>query len=146
MPPSVRGRTRREIAKRDEIIFRRRTTVLGALVVAAFAAACGTTDAGISSKVKTNLTADEKIRAARIDVGVQKQVVTLSGTVDTSAIKERAVAVARGTDGVANVVDQIAVKEQRFGPGHGGEMMGTGMREGMDHAKGMDHPKEGRRE
>ena len=73
---------------------------------------------------------------------MQKKVVTLSGTVDTPAVKERAVAVARGTDGVADVVDQITVKQQAsgHGPGPGHEMMGKGMMEGKDH------PKEGKRE
>ena len=129
-------------------MFQRRSTLLAALAVAAVAAACGPTDADIGTKVKAKLAADETVKAAQIDVGVQKQVVTLSGTVDTAAVKERAVAVARGADGVANVIDQMTIKPQASGPGpgHGGEMMGKGMKEGMDHAKGMDHIKEGTRE
>ncbi len=123
-------------------MYQRRSAFLGVLAVAVIAVGCGPTDAGIGTKVKTNLAADETVKAAQIDVGVQKKVVTLSGTVDTPAVKERAVAVARGTDGVANVVDQINIKQQGFGhgPGHGGEMMEKGMKEGMDH------PKEGKRE
>ena len=115
---------------------------LGVLAAAAIAAGCGPTDAGIATKVKTNLTADETVKAAQIDVGVQKKVVTPSGTVDTPAVKERAFAVARGTDGVADVVDRITVTQQAsgHGPGHGGQMMERGMKEGMDHAK------EGKRE
>ena len=114
-----------------------RSAFFGVLVVAAIAAGCGPTDAGIDTKVKTNLTADEAVKAAQINVGVQKKIVTLSGTVDTPAVKERAVALARGTDGVADVVDQITVKQQvsGHGPGPGHEMMGKGMTEGMDHAK-----------
>ena len=115
--------------------------------VAVFTAGCGPTDDGIGTKVKSNLTADATVKAAQIDVGVQKKVVTLSGTVDTSAVKERAVVVARGTDGVANVVDQMTIKPQAAGPGpgHAGGMMDKGMKEGMDH-KGMDHSKDGKRE
>ena len=115
-----------------------RSVFFGVLVVAAITAGCGPTDAGIGTKVKTNLTADETVKAAQINVGVQKKIVTLSGTVDTPAVKERAVEVARRTDGVADVVDQITIKEQGFGPGfgHGGEMMGKGMTEGKDHAMG----------
>lgn len=110
--------------------------VLAAIVV--FTAGCGPTDDGIGTKVKTNLTADEAVKAAQIDVGVQKKVVTLSGTVDTPAVRERAVALARGTDGVADVVDRIAVTQQAsgHGPGHGGEMIGKGMTEGKDHPMG----------
>jgi hyperosmotically inducible protein len=119
-----------------------RSALLGVLAAAAIAAGCGPTDAGIDTKVRTNLTVDETVKAAQIDVGVQKKVVTLSGTVDTPAVKERAVTLARGTDGVADVVDKITVKEQRSGPGHahGGEMMEKGMMEGKDH------PMEGKRE
>ena len=119
-------------------MYRKHNAYLGVLiVVAVVTAGCGPTDDGIGTKVKTNLTADETVKAAQIDVGVQKKVVTLSGTVDTSAVKERAVVVARGTDGVANVVDQITVKQQvsGHGPGPGHEMMRKGMKDGMDHAK-----------
>ena len=122
---------------------------LGVLAaVAVITAGCGPTDDGIGTKVRTNLTADATVKAAPIDVGVQKKVVTLSGTVDTAAVKERAVVVARGTDGVANVVDQMTIKQQAAGPGpgHAGGMMEKGMKEGMDHSKGMDHTKEGKRE
>lgn len=72
---------------------------------------------------------------------MQKKVVTLSGTVDSPVVKERAVAVARQTDGVADVVDQLTIKEQGSGPGFGHEMMEKGMK--MD---GKDHPKEGKRD
>ena len=110
---------------------------LGALVVAASAVACSPTDADTSTKVKANLTADETVKAARIDVAVQKKVVTLSGGVDSSAVKERAVDVARKTDGVKEVVDQLTVNERAFGPGVGREMMGKerGMHDGKESPK-----------
>lgn len=112
----------------------RHNAFLGALVVAASAVACAPTDADTSTKVKANLTADETVKAARIDVAVQKKVVTLSGAVDTSAVKERAVEVARKTDGVNEVVDQITLNERTFGPGVGREMMGRerGMHDGKE--------------
>lgn len=123
-------------------MYQRPRAFLGVLAVAVITVACGPTDTGIGTKVKTNLTADETVKAAQIDVGVQKKVVTLSGTVDTPAIKERAIAVARRTDGVADVIDQITVKDQGSGPGlgHGPGMMGRGTTDGKDH------PREGRRE
>ena len=133
------GQNMARLAKGDEIMHQRRSAFLGVLVVAAITVGCGPTDDGIGTKVKTNLTADETVKAAQIDVGVQKKVVTLSGTVETPAVKERAVAVARKTDGVADVIDQITIKQQGFGPGpgHGGEMMGRGMTEGKDrHGEG----------
>ena len=115
---------------------------LGALAVAASAVACSPTDADTSTKVKANLTADETVKAARIDVAVQKNVVTLSGGVDTPAVKERAVQVARKTNGVNEVVDQITINERTFGPGVGREMMGRerGMHEGKETPKEATRP------
>lgn len=103
---------------------------LGALAAAVAAVACAPTDADTTAKVKSNLTADTTVKAASIDVSVQKKIVTLTGTVDTAAIKEQAVVVARKTDGVGEVVDQIVVKEQGLGAGQGREMMGKGMGSG----------------
>lgn len=104
--------------------------LLGALTVAGIAVACAPSDADTGAKVKSNLTADTTVKTAAIDVDVQKKIVTLTGTVDTVAIKEQAVVVARKTDGVGDVVDQIVVKEQGSGPGHGREMMGKGVGSG----------------
>lgn len=133
-----------KLAKGNEIMHQRRIAYLSVLASAVVAVACGPNDAGIGTEVKSNLTSDQTVKAAQIDVGVQKRVVTLSGTVDTPGVKERAIAVARGTDGVADVVDQITVKEQGWGPGlghgHGREMMEKGMTEGKGH------PVEGKRE
>ncbi len=112
---------------------RRTITLLGVLGVAVLVAACGPTDTAIGAKVKANLASDETVKAAPIDVGVDKKVVTLSGTVDTLAVKDRATTVARGTDGVASVVDHLTTKERDPGPGHGREMMEKGMMEGKDH-------------
>lgn len=90
--------------------------ILGALALAVGAAACTPNEADTASKVKANLGADSTVNSASIDVGVQKKTVTLTGTVDTAAIKEQAVVVARKTDGVGDVVDQIVVKAK--GSGH----------------------------
>lgn len=55
----------------------------------------------------------------------------------TADRRTRAVTVARKTDGVAEVVDQLVVKEQGFDPGHGREMMGReiGSRESKEPSK-----------
>lgn len=127
-------------------------TLLSVLGAAVISAACGSTDASISTKVKTNLTADDTVKTAQIDVGVQKKVVTLSGAVDTQAVKDQAVAVARRTDGVADVVDQTTIKEQSSSPdlgaGHGGDMMDRGMKMGEKGMKMGDkeHTKDGKHE
>jgi hyperosmotically inducible protein len=72
-------------------------------------AAEATGDAGITAKVKTKFLADTAISGLKIDVDTKDNVVTLSGTVPTAAEKRRAVEVARGTDGVKSVVDQLKV-------------------------------------
>jgi osmotically-inducible protein OsmY len=79
------------------------------LAVALFAVACGNTDAGITTAVKSKLAADDVVEANDINVDTQNKVVTLTGTVDTAAAKARAVEVTRATDGVANVVDNLRV-------------------------------------
>jgi hypothetical protein len=116
-------------------MYKKLATILGAFTLAVVSVACGPTDSGISTKVKANLTSDATLKAAKIDVGVKDKVVTLSGTVDTSSGKEHAAAVARGTEGVTDVVDQVVVSGQDAGPGHGREMMEKGMAEGKDRAE-----------
>jgi hypothetical protein len=110
-------------------------TRINVLALSIIIVACSQTDSGVSSKVKTNLTADETVKAAQITVGVQDKIVTLSGVVDTQAVKERAVAVARATNGVSDVVDQITIQGKGYGHGseHGSEMMDRGHKESGDH-------------
>jgi hyperosmotically inducible protein len=73
--------------------------------------ACGSTDAGITSKVKAKLVADDVVKAAQIDVTTNHGVVTLTGNVDSDVAKTRALDLARETKGVVRVVDMIAAKE-----------------------------------
>ncbi len=89
---------------------KRITTLLAILAAVAFAIACAQTDAGITGKVKSKLAADDTVKAYQIDVDTKNKVVTLSGNVDSPAAKDQAVALARGTEGVADVVDNITVK------------------------------------
>ena len=80
-----------------------------AIAIAALSIACAETDPGITTAVKTKLAADDVVKAYRIDVDTKNHVVTLSGAVDTPVARERAVQIARGTDGVTNVVDNLTV-------------------------------------
>jgi hypothetical protein len=73
--------------------------------------ACGQTDAGITSNVKTKLAADEMVKAYQVDVDTQNRVVTLTGSVETPVAKERAITIARDTEGVRDVIDQLQVSE-----------------------------------
>lgn len=90
-------------------MMKRITTLLGILVAVAFAVACAQTDAGITTKVKSKLAADDTVKAYQIDVDTKDKVVTLSGNVDSQAAKDQAVNLARSTEGVADVVDNITL-------------------------------------
>jgi hyperosmotically inducible protein len=76
---------------------------------ALFIVGCAQSDVGITTSVKTQLAADELVRAREINVDTQDSVVTLTGVVQTAAEETKALEIARNTDGVANVVDSIAV-------------------------------------
>ena len=76
-----------------------------------FTVACAQTDAGITSAVKSKLAADDTVKAYQVDVDTDNYVVTLSGDVNTSVAKERAIELARATDGVRDVIDQLRVTE-----------------------------------
>ena len=73
--------------------------------------ACAQTDPGITTAVKTKLAADDTVKAYQINVDTSSGVVTLTGIVEVPAAKEQAVLIARGTDGVKDVVDRITVNQ-----------------------------------
>jgi len=75
----------------------------------AAAAACAASDPGITTAVKSKLAADDTVKAYQIDVDTQGGVVTLTGTVPTAAARDRAVQLARETDGVTRVEDRLTV-------------------------------------
>ena len=80
------------------------------LSVAILAAACAPADPVVTASVKTRLAADDLVKARQIEVTTEDNVVTLTGIVDSQEEKDRAVSVARGTAGVADVEDRIAVR------------------------------------
>ena len=68
------------------------------------------TDGWITTKVTAKF-ADEKIlKDSKINVDTSNRVVTLKGAVPSAAAKSRAATIARGTEGVVSVVDQLTVK------------------------------------
>ena len=67
-------------------------------------------DSYLTTAVKTKLTANEGLKAFDIKVITENQVVTLKGTVPTSALRDQAVTVAKSVGGVKGVVDDIEVK------------------------------------
>ena len=80
---------------------------LGGLIT--IAVACSASDPGITTAVKSKLAADDTVKAYQIDVDTAGGVVTLSGAVETQAAKDRAVQLARETDGVSRVDDRLTV-------------------------------------
>lgn len=76
---------------------------------ALLAVACAQTDAGVTTSIKTQLAADETVKARQIDVDTKNHIVTLKGEVRTTEEEARALQIARDTKGVTDVVDQITV-------------------------------------
>jgi osmotically-inducible protein OsmY len=66
-------------------------------------------DDALSAKVQSQLSADSRVKGAAIEVSAKNGVVLLQGSVASAAAKQRALTLARGTDGVSQVVDRIAV-------------------------------------
>jgi hyperosmotically inducible protein len=64
----------------------------------------------ITAKIKSKMTLDDTLEAMTIDVDTSNGVVTLSGTVDTEAQRQRALQLARETDGVRQVVDRLKAR------------------------------------
>jgi hyperosmotically inducible protein len=72
--------------------------------------ACSQSDPGVTTAVKTKFAADDTVKAYKINVDTKDGVVTLAGTVDTPAAKERAVEIAKATKGVNSVVDELTIE------------------------------------
>ena len=67
-------------------------------------------DSFITTKVKAALVTDSATKARHIEVDTKNGVVTLSGTVDSAAEKQKAEQDARGIKGVINVSNDLNVK------------------------------------
>ena len=88
---------------------RNRFVVGLAAVLASLTIACAQTDPGITTAVKAKFAGDDVVKAYKIDVDTKDHVVTLTGAVDSSQAKRRAVELARATEGVNNVIDNLTV-------------------------------------
>jgi hypothetical protein len=66
-------------------------------------------DATLTGKIKAKMALDDSVRSRSIDVSTDGSVVTLSGSVRSAAERQRAVALARETEGVTRVVDHLSV-------------------------------------
>ena len=67
------------------------------------------TDGWIKSKIYAQFLTEDALNDSDIDIDVAKGAVTLNGTVRSAAGRDRAVAVAKATDGVKSVKDALKV-------------------------------------
>lgn len=66
-------------------------------------------DTALAEKVKSVLGADPALRASTVDVGVSSGVVTLFGTADTRAHRDKAAQLAANVPGVKSVKNQMVI-------------------------------------
>jgi hyperosmotically inducible protein len=64
-------------------------------------------EAATTTKIKAKMALDDLVKARSIDVTTRGTTVTLSGVVESKAEHDRALALARETDGVTDVVDNM---------------------------------------
>lgn len=81
-----------------------------AVALAVGTAACSQTDSGTTARIKAKFAQDDIVKAHEIDVTTQEGVVTLEGEVDTNAARQQAVRLARETQGVTSVVDNLRLE------------------------------------
>ena len=67
-------------------------------------------DAAITAKVKTAIMAEPGLKATDINVDTKDAVVTLTGTVDSAPLKDKAKQIASGVSGVKSVQDNLTAK------------------------------------
>jgi osmotically-inducible protein OsmY len=92
----------------------KRLMIVGILAASALMSACSSQqfdDSKITAKIESKLVADSETSALKIKVETNAAVVTLSGTVPTETEKSKAETLAKDTDGVKRVVNQIKVDQ-----------------------------------
>ena len=70
-------------------------------------------DAAITAAVKTKMLADSDVGGLKIDIDTTDGVVALKGEVESAAEKRKAVQIARETDGVKSVKDQLKIVKDK---------------------------------
>lgn len=67
-------------------------------------------DGRLTSKIKAKMALDDSVKARALDVDTKDRVVTIRGDVRSEGERQRALALARETAGVTQVIDQIRVR------------------------------------
>jgi hyperosmotically inducible periplasmic protein len=70
-------------------------------------------DGALTAKIKAKMALDDRVKALDLNVDTVDRVVTVTGKVRTTAERERALALARETDGVRQVVDRTVIDGPR---------------------------------
>ena len=78
--------------------------------VAASRVSASLEEGSLTAKIKAKMVLDDLVKARTIDVTTEGTTVTLTGSVHSQQERDRAVTLARETNGVSRVVDQLAVK------------------------------------
>jgi osmotically-inducible protein OsmY len=68
-----------------------------------------TSDAALSAKIKSEFALDSMVKARDIKVDVMRGVVTLNGTVNSTAERDKAISIARNAKGTVEVKDNLKV-------------------------------------
>ena len=68
-------------------------------------------DTWITTQVEAMYFLDREVKGMEIHVTTKGGVVTLSGTVDSAAVRQKAIADARSIEGVKRVVDKLSIKK-----------------------------------
>jgi osmotically-inducible protein OsmY len=67
-------------------------------------------DASITTKIMAKMALDDRVKARTIDVTTDGPIVTLTGRVHSQEERDRALRLARETEGVTQVVDRLKVE------------------------------------
>ncbi len=68
------------------------------------------TEASLTAKIKAKMALDDSVKARTIDVTTSGSTVTLTGRINSPAERERAVSLARETEGITAVVDHLEIR------------------------------------
>jgi osmotically-inducible protein OsmY len=69
-------------------------------------------ESALTAKIKSKMALDDHVNARAVDVDTSGSVVTLTGVVGSASARDRAVSLARDTEGVTRVVDRLQVRQR----------------------------------
>jgi hyperosmotically inducible periplasmic protein len=113
--PGAVGTTGVEAPRPDRpVVDAKKAREVGATVgektaVAADQARRALSDGSVTAKIKAKMALDDTVKALDIDVDTSGTTVTLTGTVQSEAQKQRVLQLARETAGVKQVVDRVRI-------------------------------------